>query len=278
MKVKGRKTFIKDLIFIYTAAFLSILFSISLCAGEKIEIGSVKQLKITVLYDNYVYIDGTQPDWGFACLVEGPEKTILFDTGGKPEVLKENIQKLNIDLSKIDLLAVSHNHWDHIGGLPAVYEIKSPLDVFLPVALLAEESKKFSKEKAIFNVAEKSANLCSGVLLTGALGSEIKEQALIINTPKGIVVITGCAHPGIVEMLKSAKEMTGRNIYLVVGGFHLLRHSDEEVNRIIAELKSLSVEKCSASHCTGDRAIDLFKKSFAENYLPAGTGRVFVIE
>lgn len=245
---------------------------------KKIETGITEKLKITILYDNYIYTEGTKPDWGFACLVEGPEKTILFDTGMKPDVLKENIEKLKVDLSKIDLVVISHIHMDHLGGLPAVLEKKSPVEVLLPASLPKEASGAFKDSKAKFSVADKPIIICDGVLLTGTIGQAIQEQALVISTPKGFIIITGCAHPGIVEIIKKTIELTGGDIYLVLGGFHLLQNSDEQVKQTITEMKSLGVKNCSASHCTGDKAIAAFKESFGENYLPLGVGKIITIE
>jgi 7,8-dihydropterin-6-yl-methyl-4-(beta-D-ribofuranosyl)aminobenzene 5'-phosphate synthase len=273
-----KKQVFKIFFLVIMTVFLITGASSVLGAGKKIETGSVQKLKITILYDNYIFTEGTKADWGFACLVEGPEKTILFDTGMKPEVLKENIEKLNIDLSKIDLVVISHNHMDHLGGLPAVYEKKSPVEVLLPASLPKEAIEGFKESKAKFSVVEKPIIICNGVLLTGVIGQGIPEQALVINTSKGFVVITGCAHPGIVEIIKRAVELTSGDMYLVLGGFHLLQNTDEQVKQIIAEMKALGVKNCSASHCTGDKAIAVFKESFGENYIPLGVGKIITIE
>ena len=72
-------------------------------------------IRVTVLYDNYIHAEGTRADWGFSCLVEGMEKTILFDTGTRPDVLWHNIGKLNIDISRIEQIVLSHEHGDHTG-------------------------------------------------------------------------------------------------------------------------------------------------------------------
>jgi len=193
-------------------------------------------------------------------------------------ILRENIEKLKIDLSKINLVVISHNHMDHLGGLPAALEMKPAVEIFLPDALPKESSGQFSADQAKFSVVEKPIMLCKGVLLTGPVGQGIKEQVLILNTSKGFVIITGCAHPGIVEIIKKAKELTGGEIYLVLGGFHLLLDSIEQVERTVSEMKSLGVKKCSASHCTGEKTIAIIKEAFGENFIAAGTGKTIIIE
>ena len=77
------------------------------------------QIKVTILYDNYIHTEGTKSDWGYSCLIEGTEKTILFDTGTKGDILMYNMRQLNIDPKKVDLVVISHEHGDHTGGLPA---------------------------------------------------------------------------------------------------------------------------------------------------------------
>jgi len=122
--------------------------------------------------------------------------------------------------------------------------------------------------------------ICKDVYSTGELdgtynGLPKNEQSLIIDTPDGLVVITGCAHSGIVNILKKSKEILNKNIYLVLGGFHLLNSSDDEIKQIIKEFKSLGVKKCGATHCTGDNAIALFKEAYGQDYIPMGVGKVF---
>jgi 7,8-dihydropterin-6-yl-methyl-4-(beta-D-ribofuranosyl)aminobenzene 5'-phosphate synthase len=100
---------------------------------------------------------------------------------------------------------------------------------------------------------------------------------LIIDTAKGLIIVTGCSHQGIVNILKRAKEILDKPIYLVFGGFHLGRKTDAEMQEIIAAFQSMKVEKCGATHCTGDAQIAMFKKAFGENFVPMGTGRVIEV-
>ena len=115
--------------------------------------------------------------------------------------------------------------------------------------------------------------ICKDVWSTGQMGSLIKEQSLVIKTIKGLVVITGCAHPGIVNIVKKAKEMFKKEeIYLVMGGFHLLSYSEKETERIIRELKNLEVKKIAPSHCTGVKQIELFKRAWGKDFINSGCG------
>ncbi|TFG38754.1 MAG: MBL fold metallo-hydrolase, partial [Candidatus Aminicenantes bacterium] len=96
-------------------------------------------IKVTILYDNTTFAAGTEADWGFSCLVEGTGKTILFDTGTKPEVFFHNVEALDIDLSEVDLVVISHEHGDHTGSLAKVLEQNHGLTVYHPVSF----SKQF---------------------------------------------------------------------------------------------------------------------------------------
>ena len=231
--------------------------------------------KITVLYDNYIHNEKIESDWGFACLVEGSEKTILLDTGAKGELLLSNAEKLKIDLSKVDQLFLTHNHQDHTGGIHSVVSTNASFDAFVPTSF-PEDFDQLNGINSLFRIQEPK-EICKGIFSTGEMGSQIKEQSLIINTVKGLVIITGCSHQGIIEILKSAKQQFGKNIYLVLGGFHLLQHSDEAMNEILKEFKNMGVIYCGATHCTGPKQIQMFKEAYGKNYIGMGTGRIINI-
>jgi len=245
--------------------------------SSKKEIDKKELIKITILYDNYIFSEGTKSDWGFACLIEGTEKTILFDTGTKSDILWYNIEKLNADLSKVEQIVISHNHGDHTGGLQSVLEKNSEVSVFLPVSFANEYVSSVEGAGAKVIAVDQPREICRDVYLTGQMGDQIKEQSLIIDTPKGLVVVTGCSHQGIVNILNKAKEILNKDIYLVFGGFHLMRHSDKQVKEIIQQFKNLGVKQCGATHCTGDKAIAMFKEAYGENYVPMGVGKVIKI-
>ena len=105
--------------------------SLSECSGS-----------LTILYDNYDYDSSCQAEWGFSCLVELEDQTILFDTGGEPDVLMDNIEALGVDPMDIDCIVISHEHWDHIGGIHAVLDVNSEVTVYLP-ACFSNEFKEW---------------------------------------------------------------------------------------------------------------------------------------
>ena len=234
-------------------------------------------LRLTILYDNYVSQERTRADWGFSCLIEGAEKTILFDTGTNPEILMHNVEALKVDLKKVDLIVISHPHGDHTGGLPAVLERNPNVTVFFPVSFPAEFGRRLESLGAKAQTVDRPVEICRNVYLTGEMGGAIKEQSLVIDAPAGLIIVTGCSHQGIVNILRRAKEMLDKPIHLVFGGFHLMDKSEGQMREIIAAFREMKVEKCGATHCTGDVQIGLFKTAFGDDYVPMGTGRVIEI-
>ncbi len=236
---------------------------------------SADSIKITILYDNYVHIEGTKADWGFSCLIQGIEKTILFDAGTQPDILWHNIETLGVDISQVDAIVISHNHGDHTGGLPSVLEkLPRAVPVYAPSSYLGDavESKTGQVKRQL-----EPSEICENVFLTGEMGDAIKEQALILEGKQETVLVTGCAHPGIVSIIKQAKSVMNRNIDFAFGGFHLMSTPENQVHRIIEQFKQLGVTRCGATHCTGPKAIDLFKNAYGDDYVPMGVGRVITI-
>jgi 7,8-dihydropterin-6-yl-methyl-4-(beta-D-ribofuranosyl)aminobenzene 5'-phosphate synthase len=233
---------------------------------------------VRVIYDNYVKTSGLESDWGFAILIEGLEKTILFDAGTKPEIFASNFKKMGLDAAKVDFLVISHEHSDHTGGIPAFVEMKKDIPVIIPYSFSDNFKKRMSELSLEPLLVKESAKICENLYTSGEFDYQIAEQALVLNTKKGLIVMTGCSHPGIVEMLKEIKTTFNKNIYMVLGGFHLLQKSDKEMNKILSEMKTLGVVKCGATHCTGEKQIRMFKESFGENYFELGVGNIITIE
>jgi 7,8-dihydropterin-6-yl-methyl-4-(beta-D-ribofuranosyl)aminobenzene 5'-phosphate synthase len=93
-----------------------------------------------------------------------------------------------------------------------------------------------------------------------------------------MVIITGCAHPGIVQMVEQAIRLTGDPVYLVVGGFHLGQTSQSRITGIVESFKEMGVEKVAPSHCTGNQAIEMFREAYGDAFIDAGAGCVILIE
>ncbi|MGB8951954.1 MAG: MBL fold metallo-hydrolase [Candidatus Aminicenantales bacterium] len=235
------------------------------------------EIRVTILYDNYVHNPDSKSDWGFACLIEGTEKTILFDTGTKSDILWHNIRTLGVDAGKIEQIVISHIHGDHTGGLLSVLEKKKDIPVYIP------DSSPDSFIMGIQNTGNQPVkilepiDICKDVFLTGEMGTSIKEISLAIKRENGAVLITGCAHPGIVDIVKKAGAVTGKNVKFAFGGFHLMNHSDVQIQQNIQSFKAMGVEKCGATHCTGEKAIQQFKEAYGKNFVPMGVGRVIVL-
>lgn len=248
--------------------------SIEVERGEELPI-PLDSLSIVITYDNYAYLEGLQTEWGFSCVVTGPEKTILFDTGGEGSVLMDNMAELGIEPGEIDIIVLSHLHGDHTGGLGAFLKASPDVTVYL-LESFGEALKKRAKDRAreVIEVDD-AVEICKGVHTTGEMGYSIKEQGLIVETDGGLVVITGCAHPGIVEMVGKAKSVAGGDVLLVLGGFHLVRAGEDEIKDVIAGLKHAGVRYAAPCHCTGDTAREMFLKEFGAKYIPAGVGRSF---
>ncbi|MBW2324375.1 MAG: MBL fold metallo-hydrolase [Deltaproteobacteria bacterium] len=237
-----------------------------------------KDLDLTIIYDNNPYGDRLETRWGFSCYLKGAEKVILFDVGGDGSVLLGNMEKLKIDPKTVDLVVLSHIHYDHIGGL-SHFLMKNPhVTVYMPRSLPQSVKEKVRLAGAQFIDVHKPIKICKHVYSTGELGIFIKEESLIIKTRKGLVVLTGCAHPGVVNIVKRAKEMLKSDVYLVLGGFHLCWMKLSQVKKIISGVKKESVKKVAPCHCSGDLARKQFKKVFVKDFILVGVGKTIKIK
>ncbi|MBN2543580.1 MBL fold metallo-hydrolase [bacterium] len=241
-------------------------------------LGMADDLDITIVYDNNVYDENLETKWGFSCLVEGLEKTILFDVGGDGEVLLDNMEKLGIDPQKVDIVVLSHIHYDHIGGLEDFLKVNPKVTVYMPVSL--PQNVKDIVGDAGGNVIEvlKPSSICKNAYTTGEFGISIKEESLVIETGKGLVIVTGCAHPGIANIIKKAKKMLDNNVYMVLGGFHLTSMNIRQIEEVIIGVREAGVEKVAPCHCSGDEARGLFQKAYGDNFIQAGCGKRIKVE
>ena len=234
-------------------------------------------VKLTVLYDNTMFLNGTTAHWGFSCMVEGMEDTILFDTGSNGSILQHNIDQLNVDISKVDQIVLSHQHLDHTGGIWTVLNQHSNVTVHVPQSFEQGFVDRVTASGAIMITHNLPDSICRNVYLTGEMGQAIKEQSMILDTDSGLVVITGCSHPGIVEILQRELQARNRPIFLVIGGFHLLSYGSSEVETIIDEFQNMNIKYVAPTHCTGEDAIAAFQAAYGNFFIQAGTGRVILI-
>ncbi len=247
--------------------------------SEETETKEIKEeISIITVYDNYQINQELRTGWGFSCLVKMPDKNILFDTGADSLTLLSNMEKLNIKPEEIDIIVLSHIHEDHTGGLEGFLEKNNRVKVYIPTSFPYSVREKIKFHKAEYVDVSKPIEIISDVYSTGELGTGIKEQSLVIISDKGLIVITGCAHPGIVNIIEKAKEMfLEKELYLVMGGFHLLSASDSELKNILEDFKNLKVQKVGPCHCSGDKTRELFKKEYQDNFIENGVGKIIKI-
>lgn len=236
-----------------------------------------RTVKITITFDNYTYLEGFRTLWGFSCFVETDEITFLFDTGSNGRVLLQSMLQLNIDLKKAEALILSHPHWDHIGGVDSVLEVHPEMHLFVPNSLSKHLIHDLNAQTlGVTVIDESSQQLLPSIYSTGAMG-DIGEQSIVIDTEKGLVVITGCAHPGIEHIAARSIEMLQKPIYLLMGGFHLMYENSARISEVIETLDELGIQNICPTHCSGDLAISMFKTYFGDRCLQGGIGRVIAI-
>jgi 7,8-dihydropterin-6-yl-methyl-4-(beta-D-ribofuranosyl)aminobenzene 5'-phosphate synthase len=231
--------------------------------------------KLTIVYDNTTTDPQLSPDWGFAAVIESGGHTLLFDTGAKGSNLLHNLQQLSVDTASIEAVVLSHQHDDHTAGLQALLATGVRPTVYVPAKFTRAFKRSVEAQTTLVEVSD-AVEIVPGVHTTRPIGSII-EEALVVETGDGAVVITGCAHPGVVAIVREAQKVTGSPIALLVGGFHLASAGDSKVESIIAELRQLGVQRVMPCHCTGDKAIALFRSDYGENFVEGGVGRVVAI-
>lgn len=207
---------------------------------------------LTVIYDNTASPDFTG-SWGFAALIETNSETLLFDTGWDGTLLLKHLRKLHIDPTDIKKLIISHQHWDHIGGLPEILQANRGIEVYIP-ASFSENLKTEIRKRAILIEVKEPVEISQGIRSTGELGDKIKEQALILDTGNGCYVLTGCAHPGLATILDTA--LVYGKVKGILGGLH----DSEEFER----LKGLEI--IALGHCTAhkEKIKEIFPSEFIE--------------
>ncbi len=208
--------------------------------------------RLTVIYDNKAG-QGFTGSWGFAALIETNCETLLFDTGWDGLLLLRHMKRFGIDPADIGKLIISHQHWDHMGGLPEILQANPGLEVYIPASFSKNLKKEIQKRANLIEINE-PVEISEGVRSTGELGDKVKEQALILDTGNGCYVLTGCAHPGLAAILDTASYYG--KVKGILGGFH----DNEEFERL------REMELIAAGHCTAHREKirEIFPEAFVE--------------
>jgi 7,8-dihydropterin-6-yl-methyl-4-(beta-D-ribofuranosyl)aminobenzene 5'-phosphate synthase len=230
-------------------------------------------MRFATVYDSTSLYPRLVSRWGFSCLVDGD---LLFDTGGDSHTLLSNMAKMGIDPAGIRTVVLSHAHGDHTGGLGGLLGTGIRPTVYVPRSFPTRFKADVHSLTTLVEV-HGPVEIRPGIHSTGEVGRGIVEQALAVETGDELVVITGCAHPGVVEMVRRAREVAGGKVALVMGGFHLGGTSQRRAKAIIADFRQLGVQRVAPCHCTGDRAIRAFAEEYRGDFVKAGVGLVLDI-
>lgn len=219
---------------------------------------------------------------GLSFYIEYAEQKILFDTGQSDLYLK-NAKKMDVDLRAIDLVVLSHGHYDHGNGLvhlpkttlvchPEVFLRRYRKDFYIGL----NQSKKKIEEKFNLVSSRKPYFITNDICFLGEIKSQetkyvleggsvdyiSDDSALAFNSKDGIIVITGCSHAGILNIIKKAKEVFDEDkIYAVIGGFHL-KVISSELDDVVNGMKN--IEHIYTGHCTSQQVIDYLNEKELE--------------
>jgi 7,8-dihydropterin-6-yl-methyl-4-(beta-D-ribofuranosyl)aminobenzene 5'-phosphate synthase len=230
--------------------------------------------QITILYDAFGTDAAMKKDWGFSALVEIAGKRIIFDTGNDADIFAANVKAKGIDLTKIDFVVLSHRHSDHMAGLNYVLSVNPTVKIYAPKEGFGIYGSSLPSS---FELIDKTTEIAPGItliaLVSDAPGTkELKELSLAVNTPDGMVLVVGCAHPGIERIVEAAATINPK-IRLIAGGFHLVVAPDDVIAKAVAALKDrFKVEYIAPGHCTGEPTFAALKQAFGNRYLYAGVG------
>lgn len=213
-----------------------------------------------------------KPGWGFSALVEVSGRRILFDAGPRSPI--PALKALNIPLETIREAALSHFHPDHYGGLADFLASSPGVALYVPSPVPPDLKAQWGVLADLREV-KGPVDLGNGLWLTGPLGSKLPEMALLVDTQAGLVMVVGCAHPGIEELARRAEEITGKAPSVILGGLHIMGLKPHKVRQIIARLREMGVERLIGCHCTGKEALRVAREELGNEALSGGIGKTF---
>jgi len=248
--------------------------------GEDIkQVNNGELMVVKILFDNKRIDPIYHAGWGVSFLIGN---NILFDTGENAAHLFSNMYQAGVNIQDISTVVISHEHFDHMGGLWDLLRQKQKIDIYICPSF----SKSFKNKAKTYNcnIIEVShfTEITKNIYTTGEIGGfygfdGFAEQSLVINTKKDLTIITGCAHPGIVRIVEHVKDHIKGNIHLVIGGFHLLNESPYRIMQIIEELIQLGVTNIGPCHCTGKLAERYFRDFYRDHYVDVFAGQTIEI-
>jgi 7,8-dihydropterin-6-yl-methyl-4-(beta-D-ribofuranosyl)aminobenzene 5'-phosphate synthase len=276
-----------------------------------------ERLKITTLVENTAFKRGFLAEWGLCVLIEADGKKILLDSGASPHAVLHNARVLGTDLSEVDVMVLSHGHFDHTGGLTAVLgAMGREMEIIAhPSAWDLKYARRndpewyeycgipFSRDElerlgARFTFTAGPTWITGDVVVSGeepmttdfeapdailclkqgesyVRDTVADDQSIYIKTNLGLVVVAGCAHRGIINVVRHARELTGMDsVYLVLGGTHLFTAPDAQLEKTIEAFRELRVEWIGVSHCTGMKQSARLAREFGDRFFFNNTGTV----
>lgn len=237
-------------------------------------------MNIKIIFNNDSLDKSFDNGWGFSCLVDN---SVLFDTGESADFLFNNIKRMDIDISNIDSVVISHDRWDHTGGLWDLLKERKGIKVYSCPGFSEEFKKKVKDNQGFLEEVNKFTPIIQNIYASGEIagrykGSYISEQVLVVKSKQGLTIITGCSHPGILRIIEKVKEeFPGEKINFVFGGFHLMDKDKREVKLIVEQFKSMSIKKAGPTHCTGYEAQAVFKEAYGDNFISIKAGQTLNI-
>jgi 7,8-dihydropterin-6-yl-methyl-4-(beta-D-ribofuranosyl)aminobenzene 5'-phosphate synthase len=267
------------------------------------------QNRVTILNDAFGAHPGLEQDWGYSALIEFEGKRILFDTGDNIEVFRKNVEHLHVDLTRLDMVVITHAHGDHTSGLRYVLsknprvKLYVPDDPFftgsvLPAAFLSTDARPELPAKMRYfgggsrpeprgwvawtdtnmTAVSETTQIAPHIRLVSLVSEKpafkgLREISLVLDTPNGPVLFVGCSHPGIERILATATAGDTAPVAMLIGGLHLLQDSPEQIETTLDTLaERYHIKTMAIGHCSGELAFLRVQQRWKDRSLYAGLG------